>query len=809
MTATKSNSRRAGTRSFQKSRFPFMLIVGLLFLYALPSFLNTGWRPFIPGDRSSADIIPLPPGPDVTIIGPATLARLGGAGSPDNLSDFNHAQPIAVGDFNGDGIDDLAVAAPDAQIIVGSTLRSDAGVVYLIFGRSNLPVTLDTASGPSGGVSLTILGAADGDHFGFALAAGEVNGDGITDLLVGAPGASSSSHPAAGAVYLFTGSKSLGALSSIDLAQGAAADAVIYGAGERFGCALATGDAGGPTGTDGIADLLVGAPGSSPASSGSAYLIYGRTSFGTSIRVLDVASGEADFTVQGSSRFRLGAAVALGDFNGDGLADLFAGAPGADRPFRIDANGSAIISAGSVGAVFGLLGPFAQGKRANIENNSQALSFYGASPGDGFGTAVAAGDLTGDGLADLAVGAPEAAGNWKDPSTGTIYVGGGHGGAVYVFVGGRGAGPGRRDILAGELLTTSVGGLYAWTGYALAIGSYNVAGNVDRIADLLFASPGGVRQTGRELGGRGSVHMLFGGETLGSVTTRPRSPFNPAPRPEETFLIEAAFEYNADFGFAVATGDLNGDGAGDAIVCGPFAEASGRRQAGAVWIWYGTPRPGGDPGPQPVTVHLSSPAEREQLIAGKPMSVNWSVSAVEQVKNFELRMSTDGGASFPTLIASGLAANQTSYVWTVPELCASHAHLQIAATTIAGQEVVDSSGNDFVISQAGTDLDLTRSTIAGGALSLVAASGQAFATDTLVEISSDEDGASFAAFSRPAKIKSAGKKMVTRGMIGGQEVESYFPDGAVRVLRLMASPCRLARVKVRRAGVQLLLVNMQ
>jgi Crp-like helix-turn-helix domain/FG-GAP repeat len=162
MTATESNSRRARTR---EARLPFILIMSLLFSYTLPSLPQSGHPALISVYSSSAEIIPSPPGPDVTIIGPATLARLGGSGSPDNLSDFNHSQPIAVGDFNGDGIDDIAIAALDAQLVVGSTLRSGAGVVYLIFGRKELLAKLDTATRPSGGVGLTILGAADGDRF--------------------------------------------------------------------------------------------------------------------------------------------------------------------------------------------------------------------------------------------------------------------------------------------------------------------------------------------------------------------------------------------------------------------------------------------------------------------------------------------------------------------------------------------------------------------------------------------------------------------------------------------------------------------
>ena len=129
-----------------------------------------------------------------TILGSTTGQRLSGNGTagsfdvnPGNL----RARAIAAGDVNGDGISDVVVGAPEATFTVApgggpAQLRTGAGIVYVVFGTPTLSGAIDTEAGQA---NFTILGSKSGDELGFSVAVGDVNGDGIDDITIGAPGA--------------------------------------------------------------------------------------------------------------------------------------------------------------------------------------------------------------------------------------------------------------------------------------------------------------------------------------------------------------------------------------------------------------------------------------------------------------------------------------------------------------------------------------------------------------------------------------------------------------------------------------------
>ncbi len=313
-----------------------------------------------------------------------------------------------AGDVNGDGFDDLLIGAYGADLNDGLS-----GSSYLVFGTNtgfNATLDLSTLDGSNG---FRLDGAAENDFSGRTVStAGDVNGDGFDDLLIGAVGAtpngtySGSSYVVFGKSTPFTATQNL---STLDGTNGFRLDGA---ASDRSGDAVsAAGDVNG----DGFDDLLIGAVGAG-SFSGRSYVVFGKSAPFTATMNLSTLDGTNGFRLDGAASDRSGDAVsAAGDVNGDGFDDLLIGAIGAEP------NGS---SSGSSYVVFGKDTGFNATQNLNTLDGTNGFRLDGAANGDFSGGSVStAGDINGDGFDDLLFGAYGA-----DPN-------GSFSGSSYVFFG--------------------------------------------------------------------------------------------------------------------------------------------------------------------------------------------------------------------------------------------------------------------------------------------------------------------------------------------------------------------------------------
>ncbi len=317
--------------------------------------------------------------------------------------DYAGRSVSGAGDVNGDGINDLIVGAEGASPLG----RNAAGQAVVIFGGSSLSTqgSMDLgALAPSQGLILN--GSQAGDFAGFSVSnAGDVNGDGIDDLVVGAEGASPPGGTLAGQAYVIFGNRSLTALGSVDLGALAPSQGlVINGIRDGDGAGSSVSGAGDVNG-DGIDDLIIGAEGANTLAgfnAGQAYVIFGgaylRTAGSIDLRSLTSGQGLALNGAQEDDRTGWSVSSA-GDVNSDGIDDLIVGAYRADPLGRTLAGQAAVIFGGSSlttqGSVdLGALAP------------NQGLILNGAQAGDLAGFSVSnAGDVNGDRIDDLIVGA--------------------------------------------------------------------------------------------------------------------------------------------------------------------------------------------------------------------------------------------------------------------------------------------------------------------------------------------------------------------------------------------------------------------
>ena len=281
-----------------------------------------------------------------------------------------------AGDVNGDGYDDFLIGAP-----LGDMTSTDAGQVYLILGK---------ASGWAIGTSLksadaSFLGELSLDNAGTSVTSGDVNGDGLSDIIIGSPG-NDDAGDTAGKVYIFLGKASGWAMGT----KLSLADATYVGesAADQAGTSVASG---GDLNGDGYDDIVIGTKvGMGP---GKAYVIFGKPSGWTRGNSL----GKPDASYYGEANNDCaGCAVAMaGDVNGDGLDDMLVGAPQywTGNQFNI----------GRTYLVFGKAVGWAQ----NINLSKAGVTFTGEAVGDFSGERVAGmGDLNGDGYSDIIITAP-------------------------------------------------------------------------------------------------------------------------------------------------------------------------------------------------------------------------------------------------------------------------------------------------------------------------------------------------------------------------------------------------------------------
>ena len=198
-----------------------------------------------------------------------------------------------------------------------------------------------------------INGQCTNDSSRFSVSsAGDVNGDGLADLIVGAYGSDPASGSSAGCSYVVFGKKSGTGIDLSAVANGVGGF-VINGQCQGDYSGISVSSAGDVNG-DGLADLIVGAYGSDPAMSagaGRSYVVFGKTSR-AAIDLSAVAGGTGGFVINGqSARDYSGYSVSsAGDVNGDGLADLIVGAYSSDPATGVDAGRSYVIFGNTTGA---------------------------------------------------------------------------------------------------------------------------------------------------------------------------------------------------------------------------------------------------------------------------------------------------------------------------------------------------------------------------------------------------------------------------------------------------------------------------
>ena len=464
-----------------------------------------------------------------------------------------------AGDVNGDGIDDLIIGADrfDAN-------GEDSGRSYVVFGSASgfpNPFELSSLDGSNGFALDGAAGERSGDRVS---AAGDINGDGIGDLIVAASRASANGG-LSGRCYVVFGSNG-GFPSTLDLSTLDGTNGfVLIGEAplDRFGISVSEA---GDINDDGFDDLIIGAHLADPSGTpggGRSYVLFGSDTAFASPFDLTTLDGTNGFVLNGAAEFdQSGYSVSsAGDINGDGIDDLLIGA------LRVDANGD---DSGRSYVVFGTSAGFPAAIELMTLNGTNGFALNGEADDDRSGRAVAAaGDFNSDGIDDLLIGAYRADANGVDS------------GRSYVVFGSTDPFPSAFELSA---LTGENGVALNGESAGNRSGS-SVAGvgdvNGDGFEDLLIGAPAAAANG---VSGAGRSYLVFG---TGNFLLSPvdLSSLNGA----NGVALNGRFLFGESGASVSGAGDINGDGVSDLIIGAPYANVNGNN-SGRAYVVFGTDR---------------------------------------------------------------------------------------------------------------------------------------------------------------------------------------------------------------------------
>jgi len=350
-------------------------------LWGVDSFSYTIWD----GKDGFADgLVRVAVTPSTIDLGDVAEGKGGFSIDGEAAGDYSGNWVAGAGDVNGDGLEDVVIGARLAD--VGG---KDAGSTYVVFGRTQTtPLWLPTLESKSEGFA--VRGEGAGDQSGTCVAGlGDVDGDGLADVATGAPQSDTDGGVLAGRGYAIDGKVDAKQVTLLDVVQGiggalTASEGKLRLTGRAIG-------RGGDVDGDGLADLVIGAYGADPNGtfSGRSYVVFG-SGLNGSVGLAKVASGAGGFAIDGEAELDFsGHAVAGGgDVNGDGLDDVVIGAYGADPNGETSGRSYVVFGAGG-GEVVALAevvagsGGFAIDGEVEGDRAGAAVAIVGDVNGDG------------------------------------------------------------------------------------------------------------------------------------------------------------------------------------------------------------------------------------------------------------------------------------------------------------------------------------------------------------------------------------------------------------------------------------------